>query len=151
MTNIQQTISFIKKAHAGQTYGSHPYWTHPVAVAEKATELFGHDDSVYIVALLHDVIEDTPYTAKDLLDMGYSPKIVAAVELLSKDKSLSYEGNIEKIAKSGNILAKKVKYADNFINFNGDKSHWDPKKAEKSNSKYAASMKTLEPHLKFVN
>jgi len=32
--NKQKALEFIKKAHAGQKYGSSPYWTHPKAVAD---------------------------------------------------------------------------------------------------------------------
>jgi hypothetical protein len=39
-----------------------------------------------MVALLHDVIEDTTYTAEDLLRMGYPENVVASVQRLSKPK-----------------------------------------------------------------
>jgi len=32
--NKQKALEFIKTAHAGQKYGSSPYWTHPKAVAD---------------------------------------------------------------------------------------------------------------------
>jgi len=36
-----------------------------------------------------------------------------------------------------------VKFADNFINYTGDKSGWDPQKAAKSQAKYMKSMQDL--------
>jgi (p)ppGpp synthase/HD superfamily hydrolase len=130
---IKSTLSLIKKAHAGQMYGSSPYWTHPLAVAEKGREIFGSKftDTAYIVALLHDVIEDTHLTLTDLQKMGYSAQVLDAVSLVTKDKSMDY------------VFAQMVKFADNFINYTGDKSHWDSKRAEKSQAKYMKSMKTI--------
>jgi (p)ppGpp synthase/HD superfamily hydrolase len=142
---IKTTLSLIKKAHAGQMYGSSPYWTHPLAVAEKGREIFGSKftDTAYIVALLHDVIEDTHLTLTDLQKIGYSGQVLDAVSLVTKDKSMDYEVNIDRIVKSRNVFAQMVKFADNFINYTGDKSHWDSKRAEKSQAKYMKSMKTI--------
>lgn len=142
---LKTTISFIKKAHAGQKYGSDPYWIHPLKVAETGKMIFGSkfDKTAYIAALLHDVIEDTKYDRTYLENMGYGTDVVDSVELLTKDKKLDYEANISRIIKSKNKTAMMVKFADNFENFTGDKSHWDPKRAEKSQAKYLKSMQEL--------
>lgn len=139
------TLPFIKKAHAGQKYGSKPYWTHPKAVADKAKEIFGSKlgEIGYIVALLHDVPEDTKYGLAELKEMGYSQEVLDAVALVTKVKSMSYEDNINRIVQSGNRTAMMVKFADNFMNYTGDKSSWDPKRAEKSQAKYMKSMQDL--------
>ena len=142
---INSTIKLIKKAHAGQKYGSDPYWTHPLAVAEKGKEIFGSKftQSAYMAALLHDTIEDTDLTPAILQRMGYNAQVIDTVELVTKDKSLDYEGNIRRIIQSANKLAMMVKFADNFINYTGDKSHWDAKRAAKSQAKYMKSMQNL--------
>lgn len=142
---VKSTIKLIKKAHAGQKYGSSPYWTHPLAVAEKGKELFGSRFtlSAYFAALLHDVVEDTNLTPADLQKMGYNAQVIDTVELVTKNPSLDYEGNIRRIIQSGNKLAMMVKFADNFMNYTGDKSNWDPKKAAKSQAKYLKSMQDL--------
>jgi (p)ppGpp synthase/HD superfamily hydrolase len=139
------TLSLIKKAHAGQMYGTDPYWTHPLAVAEKGKELFGSKftESAYLAALLHDVVEDTDLSLFDLQKLGYSSQVLDTVKLLTKDKSLDYEGNIRRIIQSRNKLAMMVKFADNFINYTGDKSHWDAKRAAKSQAKYLKSMQDI--------
>lgn len=143
--NIKQTLEFIRKAHAGQKYGSDPYWTHPLKVAEKGLEIFGsrfHDDA-YKAALLHDVIEDTRYTIEDLSEMGYSQSVTDAVFLLTKSMGLSYSDNIEKIISSRNQIALMVKYSDNWINYHGDKSDWPEEKRKKSQKKYLESMERI--------
>lgn len=142
---IKSTINLIKKAHAGQKYGADPYWTHPLAVAEKGKDLFGSKFTVsaYLASLLHDTLEDTELTASELQRLGYNAQVIDVVELVTKDKTLNYEGNIRRIIQSGNKLAMMVKFADNFINYTGDKSGWDIKRAAKSQAKYLKSMQDL--------
>lgn len=146
--NIPQTKKFIQQAHDEehkQMYGDKPYSSHPRMVAAIGRRFFGpkfNSDAVK-VALLHDVLEDTPYTANDLADRGFSPRVIEAVQLLTKNKSLSYADNIRNIINSKNPLAMMVKYCDNYMNYTGDKSHWDSDKAKASQSKYLASLNML--------
>ena len=142
---VDKTFKFAKKAHGDQMYGDQPYWTHPRAVAAAGKRFFGakfNNDAIK-VAFLHDVVEDTPYKLEQLKNMGLSPEVIEAVGLLTKNKALSYEENIKNIIASGNRLAMMVKYADNFKNYTGDKSTWDPKRAAKSQQKYQGSLNML--------
>jgi GTP diphosphokinase / guanosine-3',5'-bis(diphosphate) 3'-diphosphatase len=141
---IQQTINFIKKAHSGQKYGSDPYWTHPVKVAETGVEVFGNkfDRETYLASLMHDVVEDTNYTLDDLREMGYTDEVLNVVNLVTKIPG-SYEENIQRIIRSGNRRAMMVKFADNLVNYTGDKSTWEPKRAAKSQAKYLKSMNDI--------
>ncbi len=143
--NITSTLKFIVKAHEGQQYGIYPYWLHSAHVAEIGAEIFvdnfGEDE--YIAALLHDVIEDTEYDRDSLSKMGYSDNVLDMVQLVTKDKTLDYDQNIQRIINSGNIGAMMVKFADNLVNFTGDKSHWETKRAEKAQKKYMKSMNDL--------
>ena len=146
--NIPQTKKFIQQAHDkehNQMYGSKPYSTHPRAVAAIGRKLFGSKfgpDAVK-VALLHDVLEDTKYTPENLAEKGFSKEIIDAVKLLTKNKQLSYNDNIQAIINSGNKLAMMVKYCDNLANFSGDKSHFDPAKAQRLQQRYLASLDML--------
>jgi (p)ppGpp synthase/HD superfamily hydrolase len=62
-----------------------------------------------IVALLHDVVEDTNITIEDLSKEGFNSNIIEALKLLTK-KTDNYEEYISKI--STNSLAKKIKLID---------------------------------------
>lgn len=92
MDNIAHAMKVSKKAHRGQRdKAGAPYWTHPRRVAELALDLaFAGGvcsldrQTVVCAALLHDVVEDTSLTAKDLSDQGFSDLCVATVELLTK-------------------------------------------------------------------
>ena len=122
-------------------YGNMPYSSHPKAVANLGKKFFGgkFGPEAIKVALLHDVLEDTPYTPEQLAKKGFSPEVIEAVQLLTKDKTLSYADNIRNIINSGNPLAMMVKYCDNYMNYTGDKSHWTPDRAASSQKKYLAS------------
>lgn len=148
--DVKKTFNFIKKAHTGQQYGADPYWTHPRKVAAIGKKLFGakfNNDAVK-VAFLHDVVEDTGYSIDQLSKMGFSPEVIQAVSLLTKNKNLSYRDNIRNIIASGNRLAVMVKYADNYANYTGDKSTWAPEKRASSQKKYRSSMDMLGDKLK---
>ena len=51
------------------------------------------------------MVEDTQYSLETLKTMGYSDAILTAVALLTKDKSVDYDTNINRIISSGNKRA----------------------------------------------
>jgi len=111
--SLSETVALMKQAHEGQLDKSgRPYWQHPLRVAyrlgERATEVERH------AALLHDVIEDCPYTYDDLRARGYSEEVIEIVRLVSKDPrdQMTYQQWITAIAESGNLSALRVKLAD---------------------------------------
>ena len=65
-----------------------------------------------IIALLHDVVEDTDVTYEDLKEFGYSEDIIEALTYLTKKKGEYYPDYIERIINSDNKLALEVKLAD---------------------------------------
>jgi (p)ppGpp synthase/HD superfamily hydrolase len=149
---VSATIAFIAEAHRGQKYGDMPYFFHPVEVAMKALEIVdgllpGEDvrylsESVALVALLHDIIEDTDYT-EDNLRARYSDDVVDADVLLTLDEKLDYLANIQRIIDSRNLRAMIVKLADNRVNRGGDKSKMTAEKAARLNARYDASIAML--------
>ena len=125
-----------------------PYFFHPIEVAnEVATyiERTAIDYQLYnaiIVALLHDVIEDTEYTEANLRER-FDDSSVDAVVLLSKVPTLDYRTNIQRIIDSNNITSMFVKLADNRVNRRGDKSHMSQERAAKLNARYDMSINML--------
>jgi len=63
-----------------------------------------------IVAVLHDIVEDTNISLNDLRNEGFSEEVVSAVECLTKQDGENYDSYIERI--SFNPLAVKIKLAD---------------------------------------
>lgn len=100
------------KAHKGQTRWDEtiPYITHPQAVARALIEEDKWGEEYIAAAWLHDVIEDTDVTEKDLVAQGIDPWTIAAVMVLTKTDDVSYLDYI--LAVSGNNIARIVKMAD---------------------------------------
>ncbi|PID90620.1 MAG: GTP pyrophosphokinase [Bacteroidetes bacterium] len=81
---VDRAFEFADSAHKGVVRKSgEPYILHPVAVARIATELVPHDAEAICAALLHDVVEDTPYTVEELREM-FNANIANIVDGLTK-------------------------------------------------------------------
>lgn len=93
-----------------------PYVHHPFHLAEQM-----EDEAATVVALLHDVVEDTPRTVEDLAKLGFSGEVLQALRLLTHDPAVPYMDYIMKIRE--NPLARKVKLAD--LHHNSDLSRLD--------------------------
>ena len=61
---------------------------------------------------MHDIIEDTNISIKDLEDFGYSENIVKSITYLTKKKGEYYPDYIDRIINSLDICALNVKLAD---------------------------------------
>lgn len=137
--------------HAGHVdKGGQPYIEHLERVATaserrarraQAAGLSVDPDAVAQAAWLHDVVEDTPTSADDLRQAGYSPAVVEMVELLTKPKERqTYEERIAAIIASGNLGAILIKLSDNEDNA----SPYRPLPPESTlPARYAASMARL--------
>lgn len=72
-----------------------------------------------IVALLHDVCEDSTITIEDLEQIGFSKEVIDAVIAITKNQNEFYEDYIERVRK--NKIALSVKLAD--LEHNIDRTH----------------------------
>ena len=110
MSSLERAIAIAAEAHAGaQDKAGQPYILHPLRVMLRlaATE-------ERIVAVLHDVVEDTPVTLEQLRENGFSEVVVAAVEALTKRQGETRLQAAERAAV--NPIARAVKLADNAEN-----------------------------------
>lgn len=89
--------------------GNKPYILHPITVALDDTLT---DSDEKIIAILHDILEDTDVTEEDLLNFGFSQDIVDTISLLTKPNDMDYFDYIRNIKSSGNVIAFWVKVAD---------------------------------------
>lgn len=105
---VDLCLGIALKAHGGQhDIDGNPVILHPITVG-----LSGETPEEQCAGFLHDVVEDTPYTFDNLLEMGVSADIVDALRLLTHDESEPYLDYVRRIAKSGNRLAIAVKLND---------------------------------------
>lgn len=135
--NTKKALKLCFEAHKNQTDKSGlPYVFHPFHVAEQMT-----DEKTTIVALLHDVIEDTSYTLQDLRNLGFDEDVLGTLELMTHDKNVPYMDYVAKI--KGNAIAKTVKLAD--LSHNSDLIRLDEINEAALNrvEKYKAAIKLL--------
>ena len=118
----KKAIKLCYKAHAGHVDKSGlPYVHHPLHLAEQMD-----DETSTVVALLHDVVEDTQYTFDDLEQMDFGDEVIAALRLLTHADGVPYLDYVKEIA--NNPVAKKVKLAD--LAHNSDLSRLDHEPTE---------------------
>ncbi|MBQ1430147.1 MAG: GTP pyrophosphokinase [Firmicutes bacterium] len=114
-----------------------PYVYHPFHLAEQMNT----EDTV-VVALLHDVVEDTDYTLNDLRGMGFPERIVEALSYMTHDDAVPYLDYVARIKE--NPIASAVKLAD--LRHNSDITRLDvvDEKALERVRKYEKAIKILE-------
>jgi len=86
--------------------GGKPYILHCLHVMNHVDP---NDEELMCIAVLHDVIEDSNVTARDIAGL-FSPRIAFAVDLLTHKKEDSYDDYIKNIARNKDAI--KVKLAD---------------------------------------
>ncbi len=89
---IWRARKFATVAHQAQTrkYSGRPYIEHPLAVARMVAR-FDHDEDMIIAALLHDTVEDTSVTIREI-ECVFGTGVMALVSDLT-DVSCSTDGN----------------------------------------------------------
>src|SRR5512137_2538281 len=107
---LEQAIEVALEAHAGQVdKAGQPYVLHPLRVmmtVESPTL-----EAARILAVLHDVVEDTGWTVESLdARYGLVPEVQAALRLLTHGDGDDYDAYVAKVAKDP--LARAVKMAD---------------------------------------
>ena len=124
------------EAHKNQVDKSGvPYIYHPIHVAEQMDT-----ENECIIALLHDVVEDTNVTFKQLEEV-FSKEIIDILKLLTREENIEYDEYIKRI--KNNSIACKVKIAD--LTHNLDKTRLDfvTEVDVKRNEKYKKALQIL--------
>ena len=106
MSNLQRALEIAVESHKNQKQkDGTPYALHPIRLSMSL-----HTEEEKIVAMLHDVVEDTDWTFEDLERQGFSENVMVALRLLTHADGSPYEEYVERLA--SNPLAKSVKIAD---------------------------------------
>lgn len=135
--DTKKALALCFEAHKDQKDKSGlPYVFHPFHLAEQMT-----DEVTTIVALLHDVAEDSDYTLEDLREMGFGEQVIDALTLLTHDPKVPYADYVLKI--KDNPIAKTVKLAD--LRHNSDETRMDviDEAVIKRREKYLEAIKLL--------
>jgi len=108
MGNLGEMIALVSTAFANKTdKAGKPYILHCLRVMNN---LHSDDEELNMIAVGHDLIEDTGMSIWDLKMKGFSKRVCDGIEILTHDKSMPYDDYIKRIA--FNPDAVKVKLAD---------------------------------------
>lgn len=103
---VEQAIELARRFHEGATdKAGRPYIEHVLRVADSV----GSDDEK-LVAVMHDLLEDTILEGIDLSCAGCPPHVLLAVEALTRQHDETYEAYLRRVV--ANPLALAVKQAD---------------------------------------
>ncbi|TXI03604.1 MAG: HD domain-containing protein [Rhizobium sp.] len=132
MKHLDQAIQIALEAHEGQTDKTgRPFFEHCQRIA-----LLVSGEEARTVAYLHDVVEKgRGWTLDRLREEGFPPKIVSAVEALTRRSDETDEEFVLRAA--SNALALPVKRADLEDNL------WQSEQVGKSTRKYHQGLQTL--------
>ena len=105
---LGKVLVLATNAHAGQfDRGGKPYILHPLKVMHY---LKTDDEELQCIALLHDVIEDTSTSWKDLEAIGCTSRVIAGVRVLTKMPGQTYDEYKNEVF--ANLDAMRVKSCD---------------------------------------
>ena len=122
------------EAHKEQTdKAGLPYVFHPFHLAEQMD-----DEYCTVVALLHDVVEDSEMTLEELAK-EFPKEVIEAIAMMTHDSSVDYFDYVKEIKK--NNIARKVQLAD--LQHNSDKTRLDVV-TEKDEARYQKYIKAIE-------
>ena len=105
--NLERAIQIAVEAHAGEKdRGGKAYILHPISVMMRC-----ETNEEKIVAILHDVVEDTDWTFEALREEGFAETIIEALKTVTKHSDdEDYDEFIQRSLK--NEIGRKVKIAD---------------------------------------
>ncbi|WP_165045539.1 GTP pyrophosphokinase [Dysgonomonas sp. ZJ709] len=135
---LEQAIHIAVNAHFGQVdKADAPYIFHPLRVMQQV-----NSTEEKILAILHDVVEDTFLTFNDLIDKGIPKHMVITLRLLTREKDMPYEDYISKIGE--NPVATKIKIADLIDNMDASRLKQVGETDMERLQKYSRSLKYLK-------
>ncbi|MCG8926896.1 HD domain-containing protein [Lentzea sp. CC55] len=142
MFTLEDAVAIATSAHEGQVDKSgQPYIGHPLRVMASVS-----GEHEQMAAVLHDVIEDTPVTADDLLARGCPPAVVDAVVALSHLDGEPQEDYLRRVA--ANPLALSVKRADIGDNLSPARiARLDEETQKRLKAKYERALRLLDEYV----
>ncbi|HFD2052182.1 TPA: GTP pyrophosphokinase [Clostridium perfringens] len=136
---LEKSIIFATEKHRGQVDKSgQPYILHPLRVMNNCPDI-----ETKIVAVLHDVLEDTNATKEDLLE--FLPEyLVNSIVSITKVENEAYDNYLERV--SSNYYATQVKLMDLKDNMNLDRLDKIELKDMKRYVKYRKAVEYLKDY-----
>jgi (p)ppGpp synthase/HD superfamily hydrolase len=106
MATLERAIELAVQYHKGQRdKAGEPYILHPLRVMLRCQGV-----EAQMVAVMHDLLEDTPVTSEMLLGEGFSAEVVSALEGVTRRSHESYAEFVQRA--KNDPVARQVKLAD---------------------------------------
>ena len=106
MANLDEALVLVATHFRGITDKSgEPYVLHCIRAMMSVDSM-----DAKLIAVMHDLVEDTPMTLDELREHGFSDAVLTGVKLVTHEDSVSYEDYIVRL--KANPLAREVKLAD---------------------------------------
>ena len=103
---LETAIRLAAKVHKGQKDRlGKPYILHVMRVMMR-----GQDFEEQVLGALHDVLERSTMTSAEILEKGFPPRVVKALDHISRDPEETYEKYIDRVTLDS--LAIRVKMND---------------------------------------
>jgi (p)ppGpp synthase/HD superfamily hydrolase len=133
-TLINQAIKFATTAHGDQVRKGNefiPYIFHPIDVANEVIYYSGLNEAevqtASIIAILHDVVEDTSVSIDEVIS-EFGSTVASGVQFLSKDDSVpqpeQLRENLSRLVVAPNFV-QAIKLADRVSNLKAFPAMWD--------------------------
>lgn len=112
MSYLEKAIKLAILSHEGQLdKAGSPYILHPLRMMFRF-----QNEALQMVAVLHDVVEDTEVSLEQLQEEGYPEEVITGVQAMTRRDDESYDEFIERAA--SHPLARQVKRVDLEDNMN---------------------------------
>ena len=106
MSTLARAIAIAAQAHQEQREKSGaPYIMHPIRLMLRM-----NTETEMMVAILHDVVEDTPWTFEQLRQEGFSEEVLQALDCVTRRSTETYSEFVDRAR--DNPVARRVKLAD---------------------------------------
>ena len=137
----KKALRIASDAHEGvKRKNGEDYIEHPIRVSKRVP-----NGPMVVVAILHDVVEDSQYTLDDLREEGFSERIVKAVDGVTRKKTESYKDFVVRASKNGD--SRIVKIADIHDNLSDANEFMREEKDWHRYKKYHLALLFLEGHI----
>ncbi len=138
MSLLEKAIFVACEAHKSEVdKAGSPYILHPLRVMFQM-----ETEEEMITAVLHDVLEDTAVTPDQLREMGFSERVLEALDSVTRRAGETYEDFVRRAA--SHPIGKKIKLADLKDNMDFSRLNKITDKDLERLKKYHNALKILE-------
>lgn len=122
-----------------------PYFMHCIRVMQRVALQYPDDEELQIIALAHDLVEDTDVTCGTLVRMWCSTRVVDWVAAVTRQEAEAYDDFIDRILRNRDAII--VKLADIEDNLDVRRIKWNTPKDNERTIKYINAYITLKSKL----